>query len=134
MVGTLGIAFEELTTRRAVLKLPDRAAFHNHIGGPHAGAMFTLAESASGALVLVNFGDLMASVTPLALHGEIDYLKVAKGELLAVADFAADPAEMLATLAQGERPEFDIPVQLRTPDGRHTGQALFRWTLRANRD
>lgn len=133
MVGTLGIAFQELTQRQAVLVLPDNPAYYNHIGGPHAGAMFTLAESASGALVLVNFGDLMATVTPLALRGEINYLKVAKGEVRARADFAHDAAELLATLAQGERPEFSIAVQLHTADGRQTGQAEFRWTLRANR-
>ncbi len=31
---------------RAVVRLPDQPDYHNHVRGPHAGAMFTLALSA----------------------------------------------------------------------------------------
>ena len=85
MVATLGLEFLELEPGRAVMRLPDQVPFHNHIGGPHAGAMFTLAESASGALVLANFGDHLAEATPLAVEATIRYLKVAKGPVLAEA-------------------------------------------------
>ena len=47
MAGTLNLEFLETTAERAVVRLPDQPAYHNHVGGPHAGAMFTLAESAS---------------------------------------------------------------------------------------
>ncbi|MGB3676555.1 MAG: DUF4442 domain-containing protein, partial [Candidatus Nanopelagicales bacterium] len=57
MVATLSLTFDELDHQTASMTLPDQSAYHNHVGGPHAGAMFTLAESASGALVLANFGD-----------------------------------------------------------------------------
>ena len=53
MVGTLNLVFIDLTPDSATMKLPDQPAFRNHLGGPHAGAMFTLGESASGALVLI---------------------------------------------------------------------------------
>ncbi|MFE7619400.1 DUF4442 domain-containing protein, partial [Streptomyces sp. NPDC057496] len=52
MARTLNLEFLETTAERAVVRLPDQADYHNHIGGPHAGAMFTLAESASGAIVI----------------------------------------------------------------------------------
>jgi acyl-coenzyme A thioesterase PaaI-like protein len=51
MVRTLDLEFGETTAERAVVRMPDQPDFHNHVGGPHAGAMFTLAESASGAIV-----------------------------------------------------------------------------------
>ena len=51
MVSTLGIEFEALDEQHCTMLLPDEAAYRNHVGGPHAGAMWTLAESASGALV-----------------------------------------------------------------------------------
>ena len=73
MVGTLDLAFIELTADSAIMKLPDQPAFRNHLGGPHAGAMFTLGESASGSLVLANFADRLESVIPLAVSAEIPY-------------------------------------------------------------
>ena len=39
MVGTLGLTFQELTYERAVMELQSTPAYHNHIGGPHAGAL-----------------------------------------------------------------------------------------------
>ena len=82
MVGTLDLEFVELDERTAVLRLPDQKPYHNHIGGPHAGAMFTLGESASGALVLGNFADHLAAVTPLAVEANIAYKKVAMGPVV----------------------------------------------------
>ena len=76
MVGTLGLEFVDLTADSAIMTLPDQPAFRNHLGGPHAGAMFTLGESASGALVLANFADQLESVTPLAVSAEIQYLSL----------------------------------------------------------
>ncbi|MCW2709469.1 MAG: hypothetical protein JWM22_3311, partial [Frankiales bacterium] len=59
-VRTLGLEYLELDADRAVLRLSDDPAFHNHVGGPHAGAIFTLAESASGAVVIGSFEDLLS--------------------------------------------------------------------------
>lgn len=56
MIRTLHLEYLETTPEHAVLRLPDQPEFHNHIGGPHAGAMFTLAESASAAIVMGAFG------------------------------------------------------------------------------
>jgi len=65
-VKTLGLEYLELDAGRAVLRLADDPAFHNHVGGPHAGALFTLAESAAGAVVLVD-GLIVESGTPAEL-------------------------------------------------------------------
>ena len=136
MVATLAIEFVELTYQRAVLALPDTMAYHNHIGGPHAGALFTLGESASGALVLANFGDLLGEVTPLAVEATIAYRKIAMGVVRATAIFATSVTEVLATLAVGERPEFDVLVEFATGEGTQrliTADMKVRWTLRPTR-
>ncbi len=130
MVGTLNIEFLELAPQRVLLRLPDQPAYHNHIGGPHAGAMFTLAETATGAIVLGNFGQHMDRAVPLAVDATIRYLKVAHGDLLAEATLAESPESILATLDAGSRPEFRIEVALRTADGTTTGEASFLWTLK----
>ncbi len=133
MVATLELEFVALELERAVLRLPDLLPYRNHIGGPHAGAMFTLAESASGALVLANFGDLMAEVTPLAVEATIRFLKVALGPVTATAVLGATATDALATLARGERPEFTVDVELSTGEGEErliTGAMTVLWTLR----
>ena len=136
MMATLGLEFVDLSYDQAVLRLPDRPEYRNHIGGPHAGAMFTLGESASGALVLANFGELLADVTPLAVEATIRYRKVALGEVTANAVLGTPPDEVLATLSAGQRPEFDVDVELSTSDGTErlvTAEMTVRWTLRPNR-
>ena len=129
MVGTLDLAFIELTTDSAIMTLPDQPAFRNHLGGPHAGAMFTLGESASGALVLANFADRLESVIPLAVSAEIRYQAVAMGEVTAEARMLATPVDVLKSLDEGERPEFDIHIVF-TSTGRDTGQMSVPWTLK----
>jgi acyl-coenzyme A thioesterase PaaI-like protein len=132
MVGTLRLEFGEVTESTAVMTLPDQQPYHNHLGGPHAGAMFTLAESASGALVLINFGDLLDKVVPLAVTATIDYLAVAMGPVTATARMTRTAAEVLADLAEGQRPEFKVEIDL-TANGKTTGRMTVVWTLRAQR-
>ncbi|MFF7243283.1 DUF4442 domain-containing protein [Embleya sp. NPDC008237] len=132
-VRTLGLEFVELAADRAVLRLPDEPAHHNHIGGPHAGAMFTLAESASGAIVIAAFGDQLARATPLAVDAAIRYLKVAHGPVLAEARLGRPAAEVVAELDAGKRPEFVVAITIRDEAGTITAEMTVTWTLRPNR-
>ncbi|MFD8921022.1 DUF4442 domain-containing protein [Streptomyces sp. NPDC059569] len=132
MVRTLGLEFLETTGERAVLRLPDRPDYHNHVGGPHAGAMFTLAESASGAIVLAAFGDQLQRAVPLAVRADIGYRKLAKGIVTATATLGRPAAEVVAELDAGERPEFPVSVTLTREDGAVTGEMTVVWTLRPN--
>ena len=133
MVGTLNIEFLELDPQRVVLRLPDQPQYRNHIGGPHAGAMFTLAETATGAIVLGNFGMHLDRATPLAVDASIRYTKVAMGPIYAEALLAETPDSILATLEAGQRPEFRIEVSLAMEDWTVTGSASFLWTLKPAR-
>ncbi|GGO54307.1 DUF4442 domain-containing protein [Streptomyces daqingensis] len=130
MAGTLNLEFSETTPERAVVVLPDQSAFHNHVGGPHAGAMFTLAESASGAIVLAAFGDQLKRAVPLAVRAEIDYKKLAMGTVTATAELGRPVAEVLAELDAGDRPEFPVQVSITREDGAVTGEMKIIWTLR----
>jgi len=130
MVRTLSLEFLEATAERAVVLLPDQAEYHNHLGGPHAGAMFTLAESASGAIVLAAFGDQLSRAVPLAVRAEIGYRKLAMGEVTATAVLGRPVADVVAELDRGERPEFPVTVEIRRADGAVTGEMTVVWTLR----
>ncbi|MFJ7201165.1 MULTISPECIES: DUF4442 domain-containing protein [unclassified Streptomyces] len=132
MARTLNLEFLETTAERAVVRLPDQAEYHNHIGGPHAGAMFTLAESASGAIVIAAFGDQMSRAVPLAVKAEIGYKKLAKGVVTATATLGRPVAEVVAELDAGRRPEFPVAIEIRRADGAVTGEMTVVWTLRPN--
>ena len=133
MVGTLNLEFQQLDERTAVMRLPDQQPYHNHIGGPHAGAMFTLGESASGALVLGNFADHLGAVTPLAVEANIAYKKIAMGPVLATAVMTRSVAEILAEMEGGTRPEFRVNITIATEDGTVTGEMHVLWTLKRNK-
>jgi acyl-coenzyme A thioesterase PaaI-like protein len=134
---TVGIEFlsaragdEEVTVTVA---LPDSPHVHNHVGGPHAGALYTLGETASGAVVLVAFGSVLDRATPLAVRAEIAYRKLAMGTVTATARLRRPATEVLAELAGGGRPEFDVQIDIVRADGAVAAEMAITWTLRPNR-
>jgi acyl-coenzyme A thioesterase PaaI-like protein len=137
-VRTLGIDFVEVAPEaeggvRAVVRLPDVPEHHNHLGGPHAGAMFTLGETASGAVVLAAFGPVLDRAVPLAVTADIAYRKIAMGPVRATARLGRTPGEVIAELDAGQRPEFPVQVEIATEDGTVTAELTVVWTLRPNR-
>jgi acyl-coenzyme A thioesterase PaaI-like protein len=134
---TLGLEFVQVTAHgdgfQAVVRLPDAPAHHNHVGGPHAGALFTLGETASGAVVMAAFGHLLGQVTPLAVRAEIAYRRLATGPVLATATLERRPADVIAELDAGNRPEFAVPVLISTEDGTPAAELTVLWTLRPQR-
>ncbi|MER5461839.1 DUF4442 domain-containing protein [Streptomyces sp. NPDC002668] len=132
MARTLNLEFLETTAERAVVRMPDQADFHNHVGGPHAGAMFTLAETASGAIVIAAFGDQMTRAVPLAVRAEIGYKKLAMGVVTATATLGRPIADVVAELDAGKRPEFPVVIAIQREDGAVTGEMSIIWTLRPN--
>ncbi|MEV0443636.1 DUF4442 domain-containing protein [Streptomyces spectabilis] len=132
MARTLKLEFLETTPERAVVVLPDQAEYHNHVGGPHAGAMFTLGESASGAIVLAAFGAQLSRAVPLAVSADIAYKKLAMGPVKATATLGRPVAEVVAELDAGQRPEFPVAIAITRKDGAVTGEMTVTWTLRPN--
>ncbi|MFL6240157.1 MAG: DUF4442 domain-containing protein [Actinomycetes bacterium] len=132
LVKTFGMVYDEISPTRAVVRLSDRPDLHNHVGGPHAGVMFALGETASGAVVLANFIDVMDRVTPLAAAADIAYVAVAKGDVTATATLDIDRDEILRQLDEGKTPKFVVSVVISDAAGRPTGEMNVRWALRPN--
>lgn len=130
---TLGIAFTSVTPTSAVAVLADDSRLHNHVGGPHAGVLFSLAETASGAIVLEAFGSVVDRALPLAVRATISYQKLAMGTVTARARLARPADEVLAELDAGNRPEFDVVIGLENAEGIQTAEMTVTWTLRPNR-
>ncbi|MDG4833754.1 DUF4442 domain-containing protein [Solwaraspora sp. WMMD1047] len=136
---TLGLVVSEVAPDgaggvRAEVRLPDSPASHNHVGGPHAGALFTLGETASGAVVLAAFGELLDRAVPLAVRADIAYHRLATGEARAVARLGRPAAEVRAELDAGDRPEFPVLVEIGPADGEPTATMTVVWTLRPHRN
>lgn len=130
---TLGIVFDSVGDGRAECRLPDRKDLHNHVAGPHAGTLFTLAESASGAAMLSMFGDQLSRAVPLPTTATIEFRKVALGEVRAEARVLASREDVVATLDAGARPVFDVLVEIKNAEGTVVSALTVTWTLRPNR-
>ncbi len=117
----------------AVALLPEREELKNHVGSQHAGALFTVAETASGAAFVGAFAERMGEITPLARAAEIAYEKIAKGPIEAAATLGMAKDEALATLDREGKVEFPCEVALTDDDGAQVASATVRWHVRLNR-
>ncbi|HVA59615.1 MAG TPA: DUF4442 domain-containing protein [Mycobacteriales bacterium] len=134
---TLGVSFDEVSAGRAVARLPDRTDLHNHVGGPHAGVLFSLGETASGAVILAAYADLIERALPVAAGGEIRYRAIAQGEVTAEAVPQRGRAEVLAELdaaaaGTGKPPRIPVAVTIRDLAGNTTAEMSVTWALRPN--
>src|ERR1700749_711815 len=95
-IAHMGIEVAAMSEGAAMATLPDRPELHNHVGSQHAGALFGVAETASGAAFVGAFAARMGDVTPLARSAQISYLKVARGQIEAKAKLGMPAGEALA--------------------------------------
>jgi uncharacterized protein (TIGR00369 family) len=128
--GTLGIEYGDVEPGRAVLRLADEPAKHNHVGTLHAGALFSLAESASGLCMMATIADRLAGVTPLAAKAEITYRKILRGDATATARTGLPVEEVLATLDDAGKVRFPVEVDLTDPDGEVCATVTVDWHVR----
>jgi uncharacterized protein (TIGR00369 family) len=126
----LGLEIATIAEGEAVVRLPERHDLTNHVGSQHAGALFTVAETASGAAFVGAFAERMGDITPLVRSADIEYLKVAKGPIEAKAKLGVAKDEALATLDSEGKVEFPCEIKLTDREGTPVATATVRWHLR----
>jgi uncharacterized protein (TIGR00369 family) len=129
-MGHMGIEVTAMSDGAATTLLPDRPELHNHVGSQHAGALFGVAETASGAAFVGAFAERMRDVTPLARSAEIAYLKAARGPVEAKAQLSTPPAEALAKLDADGRVDFSVEVEMTDAEGTVVATATVDWNVR----
>lgn len=129
-VGHLDLEITEVSEGEATVLMPERPELLNHVGSQHAGALFTAAETASGAAFVGAFAERMGELTPLARSAEISYEKIATGEITARAKLGVDAAQALATLDAEGKVEFPCKVELTDKDGQRVARASVDWHVR----
>jgi uncharacterized protein (TIGR00369 family) len=131
--GHLGLEITSVAPGEAVVRLPERAELTNHVGSQHAGALFTVAETASGAAFVGAFAERLGEVTPLARSAEISYVKIAKGPIEARARLGVPVAEALAALDAEGKVEFPCEIELADGSGTPVATATVHWHVRLNK-
>ena len=130
--GHVGLDLVEVGDGRGVVKLPDAPELKNHVGSQHAGALFAAGEFASGGAFVGAFAEQMGSMTPLARSAEIDYRKLAKGEITATGTLTESKESLLGRLDADGRVEFPIDVELTDADGQVVAAMTVHWHVRRN--
>jgi uncharacterized protein (TIGR00369 family) len=131
--GHLGVTVTSMAEGEAVALLPERDELKNHVGSQHAGALFTVAETASGAAFVGAFAERMGEITPLARSADVDYEKIARGPIEAAATLGIPKDDALATLEREGKVEFPCEIALTDAEGTQVASATVRWHVRLNR-
>lgn len=128
--GFLDVEYDSVGPGEAVLRLRDDPRKHNHLGTLHAGALFSLAESASGVAMIAAVAERLAGVTPLAARAEITYGKVARGDVTATARIEGGAGPVLETLDAEGKVRFPVVVELTDESGEVCATVTVDWHLR----
>lgn len=128
----LGLEISRIAPGEADVTLPERPELHNHVGSQHAGALFTAAETASGAAFVGAFAERMGDVTPLARAAEVSYEKIARGPIEARAKLGVPAEEALATLDSEGKVQFPCEIELFDDEGTRVATATVQWHVRLN--
>jgi acyl-coenzyme A thioesterase PaaI-like protein len=130
--GHLNLDITSIAAGEATVVLPERPELTNHVGSQHAGALFTVAEAASGAAFVGAFAERLGEITPLARSAEISYEKIAHGPIEAKAKLAVPAAEALATLDTEGKVVFPCEIELTDTSGQRVATATVQWHVRLN--
>jgi uncharacterized protein (TIGR00369 family) len=131
--GHLGLEITSISEGEALVVLPERQELTNHVGSQHAGALFTVAETASGAAFVGAFAERLGDVTPLARNADISYEKIAKGPIEAKAKLGVPAADALATLEAEGKVVFPCEIELTDTSGQRVATATVQWHVRLNK-
>jgi uncharacterized protein (TIGR00369 family) len=133
-VRTLGIDVLEVDDQHALLRMPSAEPILNHVGGPHAGAIFTLGETAAAALLVHRYQSWLDRAVPLAVGATIRWSKVARSAVTAEARADGQdgaPVHVDAELTAGRRPEWETSIVFRREeDGEVCAEMTVVLTLR----
>jgi uncharacterized protein (TIGR00369 family) len=131
-INTVGMNIDEIKPGHAVATLPSRPEVHNHIGTCHAGAVYSLGESASGGVVLSIFADLLPKAFIALKTATVKHTKAAPGDVVATATLVGDAKETRAAYDTTGKADFDVDVALTVGDV-EVAHVVYTWAVRAPR-
>jgi acyl-coenzyme A thioesterase PaaI-like protein len=123
----VGLEVLEVERGHGAVRLPERPELLNHVGSQHAGALFALAEAASGAAVIGGFADVLATATPLAKAAEIRYERIARGPITGRSQLNGDLDALRAQLEADGRVAFNVDVTMADASEQTVATMTVQW-------
>lgn len=127
----VGVALDAIGPGAASATLDQSQAPSNHIATMHAGALFTLAEAASGAAMAGMFAERLAALRPVAASARIDYIKPARGLITAEARVDDSKEALFAALDPESKVRFAVSVRMVDAGGREVAAMTVDWHVAA---
>ncbi len=127
-----GIAIDEIRDGEAIASLEQSDITINHIGTQHAGALFTLGETASGAAMAGVFAEKLLAIRPLAANATIAYSRIAKGTITARATISDKATSLRDALDEVGKVTFMVTVSLSDRDGEQVAKMNVDWYVSLN--
>ncbi len=101
---------------------------HNHLQTMHASAQFTLAETASGALLQSLFPELVDKVIPVLRKASASFKKPAIKDIVAFPSVdETDIKKFRQQLDAKQRASISVHVDIKDSDGTLTSSADYQW-------
>lgn len=111
----------------ATVRLPDAPHLLNHVGTQHAGALFSAAETASGAAAVGLLGAAVMTLRPITTDGNIQYRRPAQGVITARAETTSAAQDIMAEVEEHGQATFRVTVTLVDAQDRQVAAASFDW-------
>lgn len=126
-----GVRLAHVEAGMAQAELEQTEISINHIGTQHAGALFTLGETASGGAMAGLFAERILNVRPIAGEAQVRYTRLAKGRITAEARVIGTAADILGAFERDKRVAFDVAVVMSDADEREVATMRVSWTVKA---
>jgi acyl-coenzyme A thioesterase PaaI-like protein len=126
-----GVKLSHVEQGLARAALEQTATSINHIGTQHAGALFTLGETASGGAMAGVFADRILNVRPIAGEAQIRYTRLAKGTITAEARVVGTREALIEALERDKKVAFDVAVTMSDGEGKEVATMRVSWTVKA---
>lgn len=126
----LALEYGDVVPGRAEVRLADRDEHRNHVGTLHAGALFSVAEAASGAAFVAAFAEQLVNVIPVVESAEIRYLAPARGTVTATATLTVAHEVLLEELERDGKTRPSVDVKLTDAAGCEVATMQVRWNVR----
>lgn len=124
-----GVELLEVGAGTAKAQLDQTPETTNHMGSIHAGALFTLAETAAGGAVAGGFAPFMLNMKAFPIGMTIKLSKPAKQTASAVAEVASDIGDLRDNLRDNKSVSFNTNVDLLSKDGETIGTMGSEWLV-----
>ena len=104
----------------------------NHLQTIHAGALFALAESASGEALQICFPELVGKVAPVVRDSQIKFKKPAVKSVMAYASIADDSIlKFKEQFEKKKRSTISVDVAVKDADGNGVCIGSFNWFVQS---